>query len=430
MVHRATRGLAVWWLVVASLLVASSSEGAQAVTLVPRASSPVLTLTGPAVAGRGEVITLHGSISDPTATVLYGYYVVVTRTDSSGTTTLPTVSVVGQSAFVVQDTLGQSDATYTASTYGATDVTWTVLARTPSEMVVGAPATSPRTVAYTFSGTLTTSGAPQVGQTVSLTRTDLAGTTTTDVVTDASGAYSLQDTPEVGGRVTWTASWAGDSTHAPEARSIAVLVLRLATTMTVASTVRAVSFSRRAVIKVHLGTTYNSRVVEVYAHPYNSRLGVPGALVARGTVDSHGDFTTTYRMTYNTVFTAKFVGDHRYDSRTRAVTVMAIPRLSLSAWKPIKRSGQYYVLKAPIGAIRGTTQPGYRYCVYWYVQQLVGSRWKAVGPALCGGADLDRHPWLRLYQARKGERYRVRLAMKATPWCLGGSSAWRYVLFQ
>ena len=94
-----------------------------------------------------------------------------------------------------------------------------------------APTAVRRGVAYTLSGILS-NGARLANKLITVRRTDLAGTKTFSLRTNASGVYAYRDLPAVGGLVTWTVSWAGDAYRAPVTASRRVTVTRLATAVT------------------------------------------------------------------------------------------------------------------------------------------------------------------------------------------------------
>ena len=67
----------------------------------------------------------------------------------------------------------------------------------------------------------------------------------------------------------------------------------------------------------HLGKTYNSRYVSIYAQP----AGGAKKLVKTAKVNSQGNLAISYKVTRNTTFTAVFAGDAHYAPVTAKATV-------------------------------------------------------------------------------------------------------------
>lgn len=207
------------------------------------------------------------------------------------------------------------DATHEATT---SDASIQVSPYTPA-LTLKAPTTATRGAALTLTGTL--SDAPYAtGEAVTVTRTD-AGHTTTPVkwtaVVGTDGRFTIKDTPTIGGANTYTVSYAGDASHEAAKASAIVQVSRVATSVSVATNASTYTYGATATVTAHLGTTYNSRTVSIWATPAGGRK----TLVKTATVDTKGNATATYKLTRNTVFSASFAGDYRYApaSATRAV---------------------------------------------------------------------------------------------------------------
>jgi hypothetical protein len=93
-------------------------------------------------------------------------------------------------------------------------------------------------------------------------------------------------------------------------------VSRATTSLSVTTDASSYAYGVTATVTAHLGATYNSRTVSVYAQPYGGKK----TLVKTGTVDSHGNLAAGYRITHNTTFTAAFAGDYRYAPATATHT--------------------------------------------------------------------------------------------------------------
>ncbi|MDV9174116.1 hypothetical protein R6V09_28915 [Streptomyces sp. W16] len=250
-----------------------------------------------------------------------------TNEDSQETVQLPSVTVdPATSQYTVTDapdTAGRF--TYRVSFAG--DATYQPSANEPSLMVspytptltLKAPATATRAAALTFGGTL--GDAPYAaGETVTVSRTDLAHTTTPvtwTVPVGADGRITVKDTPSIGGTNTYKVDYPGDAAHQAATASATVQVSRAATAVSVTSNESTYTYGATATVTAHLGTTYNGRTVSIYATPAGGRK----TLVKTAAVDSSGNLKATYKLTHNTTFTASFAGDYRYApaTATRAV---------------------------------------------------------------------------------------------------------------
>jgi hypothetical protein len=206
---------------------------------------------------------------------------------------------------------------YSGSThYAPVDQTIEIpLARYAPDLVVSGPATSPRAAAYTVRGKLTWPHPHVNTGTVRVRKTDpahLAGYSLATVPVAADGTFTLRDTPQFGGANSYAFSYDGGASYLPAAGTVKVDVSRAAPALTV--TTDAASYHSGAAVKVtaHLGTTYNSRTVSVYAQP----VGKARTLLRSGKADAHGNLAVSYKISRNTVFTASFGGDFRYAPRT------------------------------------------------------------------------------------------------------------------
>jgi len=300
-----------------------------------------------------------------------------------------------------------------------------------SSLAITAPATGIRGAAYTASAVLTSGGAPVVGAAVSATRVDQRGTASFSLVTDATGNVSAKDTPSVGGPATWTFSYAGDVDRSPVAAKKVVIIARTATVLSIATNAKSYGYGARATVTVHLGTTYNSRTVYVYALQYGSSTKAPGTLIAHGSVNRKGNLTVTFRMTRKTTFTAKFLGDYRYDSRTRTTAPSVTPKVSIQAAGYHSRSGSYYVYSTVPAYFRASTSPGRTSgCASFVAQRLVGATWKTVATLSCATVQSDGWAYAYFTNPLKGAKYRTRALVKSNSYSLAGGSGWMYFLFK
>ncbi|MFJ5305378.1 YncE family protein [Streptomyces sp. NPDC088350] len=253
-----------------------------------------------------------------------GTTVAVSRTneDTQETVRLPSVTVdPATTEFTVTDAPGVAGR-FTYQLYYAGDTTHGLTADDPTVQVdpytpaltLKAPATATRATALTFGGTL--GDTPYTaGEKVTVSRTDAAHTTTPvtwTVPVGTDGKITVKDTPSTGGANTYTVAYPGDASHQPVTASAIVQVSRAATAVSVTSNTSTYTYGATATVTAHLGRTYNSRTVSIYATPAGGRK----TLVKTAAVDSGGNLRATYKVTRNTTFTASFAGDYRYAPAT------------------------------------------------------------------------------------------------------------------
>jgi hypothetical protein len=145
---------------------------------------------------------------------------------------------------------------------------------------------------------------------------------------DASGNFTITDTPTIGGTYYYTASFAGYELSFPGDTAgngavpgwavAAVSVAREKPALSATVTPR--TASRRQVVRVtvHLGRTYTNRTVTVYARPTGSK---QQTRLASGAVNSAGNLTVRWTATRAAVLSAAFAGDAQYQARTVTTTV-------------------------------------------------------------------------------------------------------------
>lgn len=253
--------------------------------------------------------------------------------------------------------------------------------KTSATLTVDAPATAPRAKALTLTGKLTSSTAFPAGTKVAVTRTDdesPAGKALGTATVAADGTYTFTDTPPAGGKVTYTATYAGDADHAGATAADSVTVAKSATTLTLNNNLKVYGYNSAVTFTAHLGTTYKNRTVEIWADPYGS--DKPNALVRKGTVDSNGNLTATVRLTRDAKVSAKFTGDTRYAAKTTTNTVYTKVSVSTSltgsyrtatAWNQ-----KYYYFRQSKDPVHNTTMtkyPGRKYQLQ--VQRFYDGAW-------------------------------------------------------
>jgi len=225
------------------------------------------------------------------------------------------------------------------------------LAATGTALTLAAtPATAKVGDAIDLSGTLSFADlSSSAGQTITLTRDDAAGSGQPlgDVVTDSDGSYSATDTVDVGGSVTYHASFAGSAGYDPAQASDDVAVSKLASKVSLAVSARAVRFGTPVHLTAHLGRGTESRVVAIFAKPD----GGSEKQIRKARVDRHRRLHATFTPAKDTTFTARFEGDraHRRAHDEAVTRVRVIVRAKLT--KAVGRSGKYHIYR------RGTRAP-------------------------------------------------------------------------
>ena len=170
-------------------------------------------------------------------------------------------------------------------------------------------------------GKLELGGAPApAGVTVKIFRQVVGSSvlTTLTAHTVAGGTYTYSDVPPKYAHYYYTAYYASNGTYAPNWHSCLVFVNALHTTLRVTAP-GSVSSGTTVQVTAHLGKTYRSRVVAIYAQP----AGGAKKLVMKAKVNSAGVLTISYKVTKNTTFTAVFAGDAHYAPLTAKATVAA-----------------------------------------------------------------------------------------------------------
>ncbi|MFI6440526.1 choice-of-anchor D domain-containing protein [Streptomyces sp. NPDC050759] len=354
----------------------------------PKAATS-LHLTAPGTGVPGRALTLKGTL-DSTSALSAGQVVHLTRNG----TALPDVTTAADGSFTFTDT-PPAEATYTYAasytgdaTHDAASATGLVqVAKLPTTVTLTAPATAGRAGALTVPGKL--SGAPFIaGEVVKVTKTDLAhasGVALADAKVATDGSFKFTDTPQIGGANTYKVSYGGDVSHKSGSSTATVQVSRASTSLTVTTDHSTYTYGQSAKITAHLGTTYNSRTVSIYAQPYSGTK----VLVKSGAVDSHGNLTASYKLARNTTFSAVFAGDYRYAPKTaaRAVHSYAGVAEKLSGYYTSTHYGStlyrvyHRTAKERLGVTVSPNKAGQ--CVLYRVQRYYSGAWHTQSTSPC-----------------------------------------------
>jgi YVTN family beta-propeller protein len=310
-------------------------------------------------------------------------------------------------------------------------------------IVLTAPAKSRRAAPLTIPGQLTT-GPYSSGEVVHITRTDLAhpkGTVLPDAPLAADGTFTIADTPTVGAANTYTVTYPGDSAHQAATGSATVQVSRATTALKVSTDAKTYAYHAQATVTAHLGATYNSRTVKIYAqHSGSSKK----TLVKSGKVDAHGNLVVHYKLTYSTTFSAVFAGDQRYApaSVKASVGVHAKVTDSLRLYDHSTHIGGHlyrvYLRDAGVAPqFMATIAPDHLgQCVYVTLQRLHSDgHWHTISTSACdtlgtgaaGSTVVDNLHWKDM---PNGARYRIRAHYvhdSTDPGNLNTYGSWQYL---
>lgn len=394
------------------------------------------TITGSLPAGTlyvGDTVTITGKVTDTAGPVKDAeVQIYEQQTELARTTTAPDgtfsadIAVPRRGSFWINlYTPGTS-----LSLYANGQVSMSAYAR-PTAITVNAPATVERTTPYDVTGALVGhDGAPLGNAPVSLVRKDLAGTTTTVVTTAPDGSYSLTDTPEVGGKILWSAKYLGseDGNQLPTSKTATVLVPRLATGLSMVIAKGPFVYGARAIIRVHLDPTFNGRTVTLSVKRAGWSTAKP---VLKGEVDEFGNLTTNYPMEANTTFTATFAGDYRYEPATVTLARLTSAKVTVTPFGWFKKVGAVAVYHAGVtprfGFAVGPSRPSG--CIAVTAQRLSAGVWKTVASASCFHLDGNSTIVLALLKNSAPGKMRVRGTVPTTTKTYTGTSAWQYYSF-
>ncbi|KQW17689.1 choice-of-anchor D domain-containing protein [Streptomyces sp. Root369] len=370
----------------------------------PPATEPKATtslhLTAPSTGVPGRPLTVAGTLTSSVA-LPAGQVAHITRNG----TALPDVTTKADGSFTFSDT-PPTEGTYTyAASYAGDDTHETASATSLSQVsklatsvTLAAPATATRAQKLTVSGTL--SGSPFAsGGVVKVTKTDLAhpsGVALADAKVAANGSFTFTDTPQIGGANTYKVAYGGDISHKSGSSTATTQVSRAATSVTITTDHSTYNHGQSAKITAHLGTTYNSRTVAIYAKPF----GGTSVLVKSGTVDSHGNLTASYKLSRNTTFSAVFAGDYRYAPKTAARTVHTYVGISekLSGYYTSTKYGStlyrvyHHTAKEQLDATVTPNKAGQ--CIKFRVQRYYSGAWHTQTTTPCSAlssASAGRH---------------------------------------
>jgi len=395
--------------------------------------SPVtIASTTPATAILDGPVTVSGTLTDA-AGPLVGAAVTVSRPAAGGgTVELPATTGAG-GAFSVQDTIGSTTQTYTvdfagdASHYPVSRTITVKPVKVATAFALSGPSSAvKRGASYTLSGKLKGAGVGIAGATVTLTRTDLAGTRTVYLKTTSTGSFSYKDVATVGGTIAWRATWPGTSRYAaPKPGTRNVTVSRSATSLSITSNASTYAYGAKATVTVRLGSTYNNRTVSVFARKATTGTTT---LLKTAKVGTTGTLTLSVPVTSKTVYSVKFTGDYRYLPAAASRSVGVRSKIVVTLSGAYGRSGSTYLYRA------GTNVPvtvsvfpkRYPGCVSLVAQRQSGGTWVTTATLSCANLSTLSTTYATLYTNGATGNGRIKASIASDAYATGTSSAWVY----
>jgi YVTN family beta-propeller protein len=274
--------------------------------------------------------------------------------------------------------------------------------------VLGKPAALTGKLAYTV-------GSPAAGTKVKIVRS-LAGSKATRVFTVSTGtggAFKLTDTPGAVGTYTYTASYAGDSSHQAATGARTVSILRYPVALTLKESPGTANYHQRVTLTAHLGRTSTNRTVSFYAQPYGS---TTSKLIKSGRVNSAGNISVTYVPAYDTLFSAKFSGDARYAAETAQARLgvrVSVTQADSGWYTSASYGGVLYRVFHQAGALKltATVAPNkHGECVALEISVYAQGRWQPSETGSCGKLNsASRIPGEVSLSGAAGFQFRIRV---------------------
>ena len=281
---------------------------------------------------------------------------------------------------------------------------------------------------YVISGTLTSGGTAVPGALVTIKRDSPYGTVTLPSHTTASnGAFSISDTVSKRGAYGYTATWAGDATHAAVSYRRVVNVTGLATYLVITTSAGPYSYGARPLVVAHLGTT-KVRTLSIYAQPY----GGSKVRLKTGTVDSHGNLSVAYTMTRRTTFSAVYAGDYLYQPKTVAKVFTSRARVTSALYGAYGTSGSYKLFHTSVDPVLlATVAPNNAgRCLSLVAQLYYSGAWHTADTLSCASLDSSSRGGGTFYTtAPAGELFRLRATFTGSTLNVATVGAWLYGKF-
>lgn len=328
-------------------------------------------------------------------------------------------------------------AVVTATYVGPTTYTLETVSQptlTRSALTLSGPSSAFVTRAVKLTGNLSlAAGSVPAGTTITVTRTQAgsSATKTFTVSTTTDGNYNLTDTPPAPGSYTYSAAYAGTTAIAPATAKQAVTVSKLPVSLSVSSKRSRVAYDSIVHLTIHLGSTYKSRTVLIYAHDLSRSRAV---LLRKASVGHSGTLAISYKAPHTTIFSVTFPGDAHYAAKTVKRTVNVLADVSEHFTGNYGKSGKYYLFhSSDILYAHATVTPNkHGQCVMFEVQEYFQGAWQADGTYSC--VKLSKASTVvakfGLSQADKGYPYRIRadfVRKRSDRSNADNNSSWRYL---
>ena len=297
----------------------------------------------------------------------------------------------------------------------------------PTAMTLTGPASAARATSLALHGTLTSHGTALAGVQLSVTKTDLDGVhTLPNVTTTGTGAFTVSNTPAVGGTNTYHVAYAGDTTHAAIAKSIKVAVSRLTTTLTIKTDHATYGYGQTMHAVAHLGGTFSNRTVNIYVTPYHASR----TLLRSAKVDTHGNLTASAIARTRSVWTASFAGDERWAPRTVTTAATVRAKIVSKVGRKLSTSGKYGVFSAVNGgSLTVTVSPNKaNENVRFVLQGYSGGAWHTLETKLY--PLLSNSAKLIYFWGDPGHNYRIRGQYGGDAANLSQVGVWVYAQFR
>jgi hypothetical protein len=278
----------------------------------------------------------------------------------------------------------------------------------------------------TITGALTFADAPTpAGALIHVVRSGPGGSVVLpNATTDASGQFTLQNTPAAIGTYQYTLTYDGDPTHRSATKTVVLTVQSRAVTSLATSVSRSwVTYPGAVRVTAHMGTTHD-RSVSILAQPY----GGYAVTIASGSVDSNGDLSVLYTPSRRTTFWSRFTGDDAYAPATSGlVTVTVAPSVTGRLQRSYGSAGRYRLYHAGISPVfTGTLLPvHYRQCMYFSVQHY-SRAWRSFSTSGCYHMHSNGIATITLPSSLPRGRYRMLASFRGDSDHLASHSSWYY----
>ena len=301
--------------------------------------------------------------------------------------------------------------------------------KAPSTIALTKPASATINHAYSLAGTLTPGGTGiPAGAVITVKRDSTYGTVNLPSrVTGSGGGFTIPDTVTKRGAYGYTATWAGDATHAGTTTRVVMKVTGLATALSITTSPGPYNYGARPLVVAHLGTT-KVRTLSIYATPY----GGSKTRLKTGTVDARGNLAVYYTISRRTTFTATFAGDYLYEPRSVAKTLLSRAKVVSSLYGAYGSSSGYKLFRTSVDpSLLVTVSPNNSgRCVTMVAQIYTSGAWRTIDTLSCADLNSSSRAGGTFYTtAPAGTRFRLRGSFRGSTLNVATTGAWQYGRF-